>query len=405
MNVAIIAHGAAQDTFDRHLKFWEAINSRPIVYCPTDDPVQTEHERVLSGSRGRATDDSIQRLKLILQQFILSGQEYLVIFEYDSLCLEPEWLQVDDCVLFGNAMLNHDSRFIAPRYLTPPWMLSRSVAIRLMCKANELPFITEHGEVDRWISAVAHLVGVPMLDYQPKGFSCGTIGHEHLSNMHTAIYDGGTMFHGFKHEVILGHALTYWRETKKDTFDRIYASGGWDGQGSGPGSTEEFTRGFREFLVKYIRERQTTQVVDLACGDWQWQRHFSWSAAGVQYVGVDVVSQVVTMLKKDFETDNVAFHLKDALRYAWKMRFEPKPHRLVIVKDLLHHLTERQADRLVRLLEHEEVLWVVDIDDNQVVGPSAKVREKHLQHLPQVFEFERPASYRYGPKVVMAQKR
>lgn len=407
MKVAIIAHGSAQQTFDRHLKYWEALDPRLSVYCPADDAVNTSHTRILSGNRGRATGDSIKRLRKILKDFLETEEKFLVIFEYDSICLEPEWLQVDEGILYGNAMMNLDPRFIAPRYLNPPWMMSRDVAFALDSAADRYPSIFETGEVDRWISAMAHLAGVPMLDFSPRGFTRGTIGHEHLPEMFAAIYDGASMIHGLKHGVLLDRAVTYSRlRTNRASMEleMIYAAGGWDGQGSGPGSSEEFTRAFRKWLADVIDGVKPEQIVDLGCGDWQWQQHMDWPT---YYTGVDVVRQVIDRNKAKWTLDYITFVHQELLQYAWKMKHSPAHKRLVIVKDVLHHLTELDADRLLFLMADEPcVVWVVDTTDSgQAIGPSGRARERYLDPLPMAFEFERPASYRYGRKVVLLQRK
>lgn len=214
-SVAIIAHGGAQETFDRHLKFWEAINPNPTVYCPYDAPIKTKNSTVEFGSKGRAISDSIIRLKLILEQFIQKPADYLLLFEYDSICFDHSPLPPDPGAICGNPMPSLDARFLAPRYLNPPWRISVQAALAILQKAKEYPFLTEHGEADRWLSAMAHLAGVPMLPYEPRGYSRQTIGHEHLSELRTAIYEGATMIHGIKYEVILNEAVKYHAEREK----------------------------------------------------------------------------------------------------------------------------------------------------------------------------------------------
>ena len=88
-----------------------------------------------------------------------------------------------------------------------------------------------------------------------------------------------------------------------EIFDSVYRNDLWRG-GSGSGSREEVTRGYRNFLQNFMREHHIASVVDLGCGDWQFSRHMDWT--GIDYTGVDV-SSVVLKDTKMFSRDGVRF--------------------------------------------------------------------------------------------------
>ena len=54
----------------------------------------------------------------------------------------------------------------------------------------------------------------------------------------------------------------------EEIFDAIYRGNVW-GSGSGAGSREEVTRGYRSYLHSFLRSNRIGSVVDLGCGDWQ----------------------------------------------------------------------------------------------------------------------------------------
>jgi SAM-dependent methyltransferase len=115
--------------------------------------------------------------------------------------------------------------------------------------------------------------------------------------------------------------------THSEIFDTIYRLDLWHG-GSGPGSSEELTRGYRNFLNYFMRANRIASVVDLGCGDWQIARHMNWT--GIDYVGADV-SELVLQTTQKFARDGVAFLRTDAVT-------DPLPAAdLLIAKDVFQH--------------------------------------------------------------------
>ena len=115
--------------------------------------------------------------------------------------------------------------------------------------------------------------------------------------------------------------------THSEIFDTIYRLDLWHG-GSGPGSCEEMTRGYRNFLNYFMRANHVASVVDLGCGDWQIGRHMNWT--GIDYTGVDV-SDVVLQSTRKFARDGVRFLHADAVTEALP------PADLLIAKDVFQH--------------------------------------------------------------------
>ena len=57
------------------------------------------------------------------------------------------------------------------------------------------------------------------------------------------------------------------QKLSQSDFEAIYANGGWDGMGSGPGSTPTFTEGFRKVLEEILKKYYVRSVLDIGCGD------------------------------------------------------------------------------------------------------------------------------------------
>ena len=112
-------------------------------------------------------------------------------------------------------------------------------------------------------------------------------------------------------------------------FSQIYNKNLW-GNGSGWGSHELHTKGYRDFLHKFLAEKSIKSVVDLGCGDWQIARHMNWD--GIQYLGIDVVGSVIEENRKNFSSGNIEFQCIDVVGE----KQLPKAD-LIIIKDVLQH--------------------------------------------------------------------
>src|SRR5271165_5564077 len=76
-------------------------------------------------------------------------------------------------------------------------------------------------------------------------------------------------------------------------FQAIYREGAW-GRGSGPGSKPSNTIEYRAF----IEANGIQAVTDLGCGDWQFSYLIDWS--GIEYLGLDLVPEVIAENSKYF---------------------------------------------------------------------------------------------------------
>ncbi len=115
-----------------------------------------------------------------------------------------------------------------------------------------------------------------------------------------------------------------------DRFREIYRTREWDPtHRSGPGSDPERSREYLEILRERIGRPGIRRVVDLGCGDWSLAREVEWGE--VEYVGVDVVPELIDSLRRRFQRPGVRFERRDLLR-------DPlPPGDLAIVKDVLQH--------------------------------------------------------------------
>ena len=115
-------------------------------------------------------------------------------------------------------------------------------------------------------------------------------------------------------------------------FQEIYERNEW-GHGSGEGSLEVHTRGYRSFLQRFLSQKKISTVVDMGCGDWQFSKFIDWR--GINYQGYDVAPIVASKNSNEFAKKNVSFFL-----YSGNPVNLPAAD-LIIVKDVLQHLPNK----------------------------------------------------------------
>src|ERR1700680_3904056 len=93
-----------------------------------------------------------------------------------------------------------------------------------------------------------------------------------------------------------------WSITAEQKFSSIYRNDAWS-NGSGPGSTPEFTIDYRLFLEKFLESRDINTVLDIGCGDWQFSKLINWS--NCDYTGFDCVHSVIDDNKNFYSGHNI----------------------------------------------------------------------------------------------------
>jgi len=130
-------------------------------------------------------------------------------------------------------------------------------------------------------------------------------------------------------------------------FARIYEANEW-GDGSGPGSRRASTKPYRQVLERILFNRRIRRVVDLGCGDWRFSRLVNWS--GIEYLGIDVVPQVIKSDLAQYSSHNVHFRCAD-------FRSRPLPDaELYILKDVLQHWPTGQILSFLKRMAGKQML-------------------------------------------------
>lgn len=119
----------------------------------------------------------------------------------------------------------------------------------------------------------------------------------------------------------------------REAFRRQYdlPQSDWGGH-SGAGSDAFHTTPYRAFVDTFMRLNDVRTVVDIGCGDWQFSRLMNFE--GIDYLGLDVVPELMTSNQQRFGGPGRRFaEMPDALD-------DVPGGDLLLMKDVLQHLPD-----------------------------------------------------------------
>ena len=123
------------------------------------------------------------------------------------------------------------------------------------------------------------------------------------------------------------------RNSIEDVFSRIHHENRWGDPESvsGRGSTVARTEVIRRDLPSLLESLGAKSLLDAACGDFNWMRHVA--LAGVDYIGADVVPDLVACNQRLYEDGKRSFVLLE-------ITSDPLPMvDLILCRDCLIHLS------------------------------------------------------------------
>jgi SAM-dependent methyltransferase len=131
-------------------------------------------------------------------------------------------------------------------------------------------------------------------------------------------------------------------------FGRIYLERAWGEQEddpfcSGSGSSGNTATSYCEFVANFIREHQIASVIDVGCGDFRIGRRIC--ETGVNYLGVDVVPELIEHNRNRYSNDRINFSCRDVTRDSLPLA------ELCLVRQVLQHLSNTEISAVLEHLE------------------------------------------------------
>ena len=168
--------------------------------------------------------------------------------------------------------------------------------------------------------------------------------------------------------------------SRAQVFQMAYATRAWGSteSGSGTGSELAATENVSAYLPELFQRLQVSKFLDAPCGDWNWMRRVDLS--GVDYVGADVVSDVVAKNNQQYARSGVRFIHADLTK-----DYLPTVD-MILCRDCWVHLSFQDIAAILKNFRRTGATWLLvsntpsqDRNQNKTTG----IRWRHLNlHLP-----------------------
>ncbi len=142
-------------------------------------------------------------------------------------------------------------------------------------------------------------------------------------------------------------------KTLKDRFTYIYTSHYWPSKESvsGPGSEIENTKTIRKELTKLIHKYKIKSFLDIPCGDFNWIKNII--DKNVQYIGGDIVKELITQNNKKFSKSNVKFIEIDIIK-------DKLPSSdIILCRDCLIHFSNDNIKKFIKNFINSEIDYIL----------------------------------------------
>ncbi len=143
------------------------------------------------------------------------------------------------------------------------------------------------------------------------------------------------------------------KETVKNIFTTIYNTEYWKNKESvsGPGSSIEQTKQVRLGIQDFVIQNKIKKILDIPCGDYHWMKHTI--LEDVEYIGADIVSELIAKNNEDYKDDKVAFVEKNLLSD------ELPASDLIICRDCLVHFSYKDIKEAILNLKKSSATYVL----------------------------------------------
>jgi SAM-dependent methyltransferase len=144
--------------------------------------------------------------------------------------------------------------------------------------------------------------------------------------------------------------------TPAEIFGDIYRNNKWGGPAgsfsSGSGSTVRHAELYSGAVRRFVREHGVGRIVDLGCGDFTVGARLA--QEGTQYVGVDIVPELIEHNTRRFGSANVRFECRDIIGD------ELPSGDLCLVRQVLQHLSNEQIAGVLRNVKRYRYVLVTE---------------------------------------------
>ncbi len=140
---------------------------------------------------------------------------------------------------------------------------------------------------------------------------------------------------------------------RRRRFTEHYARNYWRDRESrsGRGSRLAETEAIRAALPTLCRQLGVRSLLDVPCGDFNWMHHVA--LGGASYTGADIVTALAEANQRRYGQPGRCFVAMDLVRAA------PGRFDLILCRDLMGHLPDRDVARCLRNLRRSGSTWLL----------------------------------------------
>jgi SAM-dependent methyltransferase len=173
----------------------------------------------------------------------------------------------------------------------------------------------------------------------------------------------------------LVHSCARWLQSRRRLFEKAYATRAWGSaeSGSGVGSELGATTSLRPYLPELFKRLNVRTFLDAPCGDWNWMRTVDLD--GVDYIGADVVPDVIASNQERFARSNVRFLVADLTK-------DDLPRAdLILCRDCWVHLSFQDIGAVLENFRRSGATWLLVSNSPHVERNSNKLTGLDWRHL------------------------
>lgn len=152
------------------------------------------------------------------------------------------------------------------------------------------------------------------------------------------------------------------KKSNTEIFTEIYKNNMWGGEEgefwSGSGSHNEQIDGYAIIIASFIKQNNINQIIEIGCGDFYVTKnvlaHLNETKHNYNYVGYDIVKDLISKNKMQFESQNVKFFCKDSCTQ------NILSGELLIIRQVLQHLDNESIEKIVNKFNNYKFIIVTE---------------------------------------------
>jgi 2-polyprenyl-3-methyl-5-hydroxy-6-metoxy-1,4-benzoquinol methylase len=151
---------------------------------------------------------------------------------------------------------------------------------------------------------------------------------------------------------------------KKKIFTTIYKSKHWvqnssllpkefiSASGHGSNINSKQHNGLTFNFLELIKNYKINSILDMPCGDFLWIKNIIQNNK-VDYLGVDIVDELIDNKKKLYQNENINFEISDIVDFKTSKKFD-----LVLIRDLFIHIKNIDITKILYNLKLMNIKYV-----------------------------------------------